>query len=303
MSDRPKEAKKFFLKHIVRKVFLEDWALKLTALVITFALWFGVTGLSTPTTKRITVPLNFNIASNAQIVNVPQQEVVIEISGDKTAIGQINRSELVASVDLTETQPGDRVVLLSPDTVFVPLPKGIKLVEIAPSRIGVNLESVQEKEIEVKTETIGDPAPGYEVYSMSPIPAKIRVRGPVSVIDQLDHVQTDTIDIAGKKDGFTAKQVTVSSSNAKVAVLNTVVDVFFRIGERRIERSFSIPIAGPPRKMATVVIFGPRTLISKARADGFKVELEKNENGDETPQLILPPELLDLVEIRKLIVK
>ena len=28
---------------------------------------------------------------------------------------------------------GDRVVLLSPDTVFVPLPKGIKLVEIAPS--------------------------------------------------------------------------------------------------------------------------------------------------------------------------
>lgn len=300
MSDKPKN---HFFKHIIRKIFFEDWALKLVALIVTFGLWFGVTGLSTPTTKRITVPLNFNIASNAQIVNVPQQDVVIEISGDKTAIGQINRSELVASVDLTESPTGDRVVLLSPESVFVPLPKGIKLVEIAPSRIGVNLESVEEKELEVKTETVGEPATGYEVYSMTALPAKIRVRGPVSVINLLDHVQTDPIDIAGKKDGFTAKQITVSSSNEKAAVLNTVVDVFFRIGEKRVERSFTIPVTGPPRKTVSFVIFGPRTLISKARADGFKIEITKNENGDDSPQLILPPELLDLVEIRKLTVK
>ena len=300
MTDRPK---KFFFKHIVRKIFLEDWALKLVALIITFALWFGVTGLSTPTTKRVTVPLNFNIASNAQIVNVPQQEVVIEISGDKTAIGQINRSELIVSVDLTDTPPGDKVVLLSPDTVFVPLPKGIRLIEIAPSRIGVNLESVEEKELEVKTETTGDPTLGYEVYSMTALPARVRVRGPVSVIDLLDHVQTAPVDITGKKDGFTAKQLTVTSPNAKAAVLNTVVDVFFRIGEKRIERSFSIPVAGTPRKTARFVIFGPRTLVSKARAEGFKVEITKNENGDDAPQLILPPELVEVAEIRKLTVK
>ena len=59
---------KLFAKHVVRKVFLEDWGLKLTALVITLALWFGVTGLSTPTTKRFTVPLNLSISSDAQIV-------------------------------------------------------------------------------------------------------------------------------------------------------------------------------------------------------------------------------------------
>ena len=42
-----------FLKHVARKVFLEDWTTKLVALAITLALWVGVTGLSTPTTRRI----------------------------------------------------------------------------------------------------------------------------------------------------------------------------------------------------------------------------------------------------------
>ena len=32
-------------KHVIKKLFLEDWALKLIALTITLGLWFGVTGL------------------------------------------------------------------------------------------------------------------------------------------------------------------------------------------------------------------------------------------------------------------
>src|SRR3982751_1063972 len=92
-------------KHLVRKVFLEDWALKVIALVITLGLWFGVTGLSTPTTKRLTIPLSLNVSSNAMITNTPQDEVDIEISGDKRKVEQLNRTELTAYIDLTDFQP------------------------------------------------------------------------------------------------------------------------------------------------------------------------------------------------------
>lgn len=292
--------RKLFAKHILRKIFLEDWALKLLALAITFALWLGVTGLSTPTTKRLTVPLNLNISSNAQIVNIPQQEVDIEISGDKAKISQINRSELVASVDLTDTPPGDRVVSLSPDNVFVALPQGIKLVEVAPSRIPVNLEAVEEKELEVRAETLGNVANGFEIYASSVLPPKIRVRGPASIMKMLEYVQTDKIKIAGKKEAFTATQVAVTSPNPKVAVLNTVVDVFFRIGEKRIERSFSLTVSGLPSKTASFVIYGPRTLLAKARAGDFKIEMYLDDNGEVVPRVIVPSELQDLVKIRKL---
>ncbi len=288
-------ARKLFAKHILRKLFLEDWALKLLALVITFALWFGVTGLSTPTTKRITVPLNFNISNNAEITSSPIQEVDIVISGDKRKIDQINKADLIASLDLTDVAPGDRVVSLTPENVYVQLPQGIKLTEVAPGRIAVSLEVVEEKDIEVKTITIGVTANGFEVYNTTVLPSKIRVRGPASVVKILEYVQTDKVELTGKKDDFTAKQVAVTSSNPKVSVLNTVVDVFVRIGETRIERTFSTPVNG---KIATFTIYGPKTLITKAKADAFKVEM----TGD-TPQLILPPELQDLAEIRKLAIK
>ncbi|MEO6655870.1 MAG: CdaR family protein [Pyrinomonadaceae bacterium] len=286
-----------FAKHVGRKIFLEDWAMKLTALVITFGLWFGVTGLSTPTTKRVTVPLNLSISNNTEVTNVPQLDVEIVISGDKRKIDQINKSELAATLDLTDVAPGDRVVSLSPENVYVALPQGIKLVEIQPSRIPVNLEAVEEKEIDVKVNAEGSPAAGFEVYNSTALPPKIRVRGPASFIRTLNFVETGVIDLAGRSSEFTAKQIPVSVANPKASVLNTVVDVYFRIGDKRVERSFSVPIF--PGKVANFTLYGPRTLLSKTRSDAFKIDLT-----DETaPQLALPADLQDLVEVRRLIVK
>ena len=273
--------------------------MKLLALVITLGLWFGVTGLSTPTTKRVTVPLNLNISSNAQIVNVPPTEVTIDISGDKRKLEQINRNELSASVDLTEMPSGDRLVLLSPDTVYVPLPQGMRLIEVVPRSIAVNLEAVEEKEIEVKVETSGNPAMGYEMYGdPTALPQKIRVRGPASVMRILESVKTEAIDLTGKKDSFIARQVAVSASDPQAAVLNTVVDVSVRIGEKRIERTFTTTVTGLTGKTATFTLYGPKTLLQKAKADEFKVEMVLNDNGEGVPQVVLPNELQDVFEKR-----
>ncbi len=294
--------RKLFFKHILRKIFLEDWAMKLIALLITLALWFGVTGLSTPTTKRIPVPLNLNIASNAQIVNVPPHEVTIEISGDKRKVEQINPSELAASLDLTDMPPGDSVVSLTPDNIKIngTLPQGIRLVEIVPRSIAVNLEAVEEKEINVQVETTGKPAAGYEIYYKSAIPPTIRVRGPASVVNKLEFIQTDQIDIDGKKDGFIIKQVAVSASDPKVAVLNTVVDVAFRIGEKRSEKTFVVPVTGAGEQKASVVLFGPRSLLAKVRPDQIRVEIVKGETGEDMPQALLPVELRGGVQVQSL---
>lgn len=290
---------KLVAKHLIRKIFFEDWALKLIALVITFGLWFGVTGLSTPTTKRLTVPLQLSIASNAQVTNVPQADVEIEISGDKRKIEQLSRGELTASVDLTESPTGDRVVLLTPETVYVPLPQGIKLVGVLPGRIGVNLESVMENDVEVRVVTAGRPAEGFEVYSSSPLPPRIVIRGPASVVKLIDHVEAGKVDISGKKDEFTARQVPVTSPDPKAAVLNTVVDIYFRIGEKRMERTFSLPVSGQSVRSANFTVYGPRSLLQKTKAEMLSVTIDAA--GE--PRVTLPPELQDLAEVRNLTIK
>ena len=218
----PKGLQKLFFKHIIRKIFLEDWAMKLIALVITLGLWLGVTGLSTPTTKRFTVPLIPNISNSSEITSALIQEVDIVVSGDKRKVDQINRSDLSATLDLTDVAPGDRVVSLTPDNVSVALPQGVKLVEVQPSRIAVKLEAVEEKEIEVRAPVEGEPAAGYEIYNTSILPPKIRVRGPESYLRTLDFIETDKIDISGQQTDFTARQIPVRVSNPKAAVLNTV---------------------------------------------------------------------------------
>jgi YbbR domain-containing protein len=291
-----------FTKHILRKLFLEDWAMKLVALAITLGLWLGVTGLGTRKKERFnSVPLTFRVSSDAEITNAPVQDVSLVLSGDSRRLDEVRQADLNVSVDLTGVTPADLIVTLEPQSVNVSgLPRGITLDEIQPLRIPVRLEAVEEKDVDVEPVTEGAPAAGYEVYSTMVLPPRIRVHGPKDFVDTLESIPTDKISLAGKKDDFVAKQIAVLVSNPKATVLATVVDVQFRIGEKRVERVFTAPIAGLPGKTATFTIYGPRTALQKLKPDAFKVEMLLNENGEEVPEIALPVEMQDVAEVRKI---
>jgi YbbR domain-containing protein len=295
-----KQQYKLYFKNILRKVFLEDWLMKVVALVITLALWIGVTGLSKPTQQRMSgIPLTLRFSNNTEVTNSPNQEVDIVISGDKRKIDQINKNDLIISLDLTDVQPGDRVIQLTPDNVSISLPNGIKLDEIQPRRIAIKLEAVEEKEIPVNAVTDGEVRDGLEIYSETVTPQKIRVRGPASFIKSLTSVTTDKIDLTNKSEDFTAKQVSVNISNPKATLLETVVDVTFRIGEKRVEKTFVVQAKNDPKRKVTVVLFGGRSLFDGVKAEDLQVEFVKNSAGEDTPQITLPASLQDKVEIRK----
>ena len=290
---------KFFFKHILHKVFLEDWLMKLVALAITLALWLGVTGLSTPTTQRLTdVPLSLRFSNNVEITNSPRQEVDLVVTGDKRKLAQINKNDLIVSMDISDVMPGDRVIRLTPETVAVSLPSGVRLDEIQPGGIAVRIEAVEEKEVDVRPDTYGSLAEGYEVYSETVTPKKVRVRGPAGFIRSLEFVPTERIDLTGRSSDFTARQVPIGVSNPKASVLTeTVVDVAFRIGEARIERVYSVPL-GEDGRRATVTLFGPRSLFDTIRPRDIQVDPIRNDNSNETPRVVLPPSLEGRVEIR-----
>jgi len=216
-------------------------------------------------------------------------------------MAQVNKNDLVVSLDLSDVQPGDRVLQLTPDSVSpLTLPTGIKLEEIQPSRIAVKIEAVEEKEIAVKAQTDGEPPDGFEVYSETVTPAKVRVRGPASFIKSLDFVSTDKIDLANHTSDFIARQIPISVSNPKATVLDTVADVTFRIGEKRIERVFAVPVVGSQGKKATVVLYGPKSLFDAVKPEDLHVLRSSLETGQETPQLEMPLALQGNVEVRRI---
>jgi YbbR domain-containing protein len=291
---------KLYFKNILRKVFLEDWLMKLVALVITFALWVGVTGLSQPAVQRMNgIPLALRYSENVDVTSTVE-ELNIVISGDKRNIDQIKKDDLIVSLDLTGVPAGDRVVQLTPDTISLPLPNGIRIDEITPRQITVKIEPLEIKEVPVNPVTSGQVAEGFEVYGQTVNPPKIHVRGPANLVRPLALVTTDKIDLTDKNADFTAQQVSINLSNsAKITPLESVVEVAFRIGERRVERSFSVPVKDDPKRKMNVVLYGGRSLFENVKPEDFSVEMVKDGAGTEKPTVILPSQLVERVEIRK----
>ncbi len=294
---------KTFGARLLHKVFLDDWLMKLVALIITLALWLGVTGLRSPTSRRFTsVPLNLRVANELEITNSPVTEVDLKITGDKSKIDQLNPRDLAVTVDLTDVQSGNRTVQIKPENVNIELPVGFKLEEIQPSKIAVELEKVIERDVPVKAETEGGVADNFEIYGAPTAPPTVRVRGPESFIKPLDSIPTEKINVEDRQEDFTTQQVSLNVVSPKVRLIDTtVVDVTFHIGEKRIEKIYLVPVKTETgSKTATVILYGARSLFETLHSENLKVELTKNEAGENSLKLILPAEMQDKVEIRKL---
>ena len=287
-----------FVTQILRKVFLEDWLTKLLALGITVALWVGVTGLSEAGSDRYKVPLVLRMADNAEATNQPTEQVEIRISGDKRRLGQIREGDLRVIVDLTAAAVGTHTIPLAPDTVTIPdLPTGIRLEDINPKKIVVRLEAIEEKDIEVRLATQGVVQQGSEIYSETIAPARIRVRGPALYLRGLTSVPTEKVDIANRNADFVARQVRIAPlSNENATPLESFVDVSFRIGEARVEKSFTIPIADSKRR-AQITLFGGGSLFDGISAKDFSATLAENAGE---PTVNLPGKLEGQVEIRRI---
>lgn len=294
-----KEQRKVFVSYWLKRIFIDDWLMKVVALIITLALWFGVTSTKAPKTTRLrNVTLNALISNDLEITNSPVQEVDLVVTGDKSKVEQLNPNDLIVSLDLSDIKEGDRTIQITPQNITVDLPTGVKVDEIQPDKIAIQLERVEEYEVPVKVETEGNLAEGYEVYKTTVIPEKVRVRGPSSFVKSLDFVSTEKIDLSGRKSDFTARQIPIIVSDSKVSVVNTAaVTVAFRIGKKRIERLFVVPYNTEHRSgRASVLLYGADIILENLSAEDISV-VENDEDSSKL-RVVLPEDIRSQVEIR-----
>jgi YbbR domain-containing protein len=288
----------------LRKIFVEDWSLKLLALAITLVLWVAVTGENKPVTIRTAVQLTFIRPNDLDISNDPPKSVDVLLTGSRSKLNSISLLNLVATVDVSANRAGERVVRLSTDRVRIELPEGVKIESFQPSTIPIRLEPRVERQLEVEVRLEGKPAEGYEVYGTQPLRTAVAVRGPSSHIDPLQKAPTETISVEGKKASFTASHVAIDIPDHKVDVVDAIVDVAIEIGERRVEKSFSVRTtsgAGVQRGVATVTLSGPESVIAQLRQEDVKLVLDLSHSGATTPRLELPSAIqnqIKLVSIR-----
>jgi YbbR domain-containing protein len=289
----------------LRVIFIEDWGLKLLALVISLALWYGVTGQRKPTTIRVPrVPLNFRLPNDTEISNEPRTEVEITLTGNKRALDAINVRDLVANVDVSDFKPGERTVLLTPERVTMGLPDGVRYGDIQPNNVLLRLEPRLDRELEVEVRHSGNLPEGYALRGITVSPDKVKVRGPASHLNVLQKAPTEMISLDGRKESFTLPQVEIEIADRKIDLIEGAVSVTFEIGEDRVEKSFTgVQVSASDGtqmrpETVSVTVYGERSAINQLSAENIKLVLDIAQDGSFAPRLELPAELKDRVELR-----
>ena len=288
------------IERAFRKIFIEDWSLKLLALAITLVLWLAVTGQNEPVTIRTSVLLNFIRPDSLDIGNDPPRSVDVLLTASRHKLDRLSLPDLVATVDLSDQHAGERVLRLS-DKAQMELPDGVKINAFQPSAIPIRLEPIVERPLEIEPQLEGKPAEGYEVYSFHPDKRSVTVRGPINHVNALQKAPTETISIGGRKESFTAPNVAIDILDPKVDLLDPVVTVEIELGERRTEKTFAgIPLTGArstqPRT-TTVTLFGPASLLAELRPEDIRIVVDSVGNNV-APRLELPPSFQGRIILR-----
>ena len=207
----------------IRKIFdrlAENWLAK----VISFALAIVLVQLykgSLLEKKYFYAPLVIeNSGDLVPAVNIPRL-VKVSVWGDSTVIAPIMEEHITAYMDLS--------AISSPGEYRIPIQAKLKglasnisdfEVEVEPSDITLTLEESLSKRVNVRLNLGGVPAENYEVYDRDVDPATVEIKGPHSVVSQIEEMLTNSVQIDNRKTGFSG-YVEVFASNPLVSVIGT----------------------------------------------------------------------------------
>ena len=289
------------VEKLLRRIFIEDWSLKLLSLAIALVLWLVVTGQNQPVTAHVNVQLNFIRPPALEISNDPPRTVDVMLTGSRNKLDDLTTLDLVATVDISDQRAGERVLRLA-DKAQIALPQGVKVDGFQPSAVPVRLEPIIERQVPIEPKLEGQPADGYEVYGAVPNKSSVTLRGPESRINALQKVPTESVFIAGHKESFVATNVAIDVPDPKVDLIDPMVNVAVEIGERRVEKSFSgVPASARDGQRAepasgSVTLLGPASMLNTLKPDEVKIVVDETTG----PRIELPPALNGKVSLKSI---
>ena len=157
----------------------QDWRMKLLALGLA-VLILGAVAFSQnpPTTRSITVGLNYMPPPRNVVLINPPSRVAVTFNGLADAIALVTPSNLTAVVDTSGIRPGNPVMLKVRASTSV---QGVNIQTIPP--IAVNVDTMQTQEVRVQVPTVT--AAGWQVLKADALcpaaPCIVHFTGPVSL--------------------------------------------------------------------------------------------------------------------------
>ena len=168
--------------------------LKFLSICIAALLWLVVAG-DRVVERALSAPIEFqNLPQGLEIVGEPPEDVDVRLRGPSGTLARLGPGDLSAVIDLRNARPGRRLFHLTASQVRVPY--GVDVVQVGPATLPISFENSAIRIVQVRPSLDGQPAAGYEVASVTSVPATVEVVGPEGSLRGLDEAMTEPVSIA-----------------------------------------------------------------------------------------------------------
>lgn|GEM_PF-1066087 len=224
----PWQAVRYILRHYV----LENIGLKILSVFIGFSMWFLISS-EQQIEKIIEVPVEIvNKPAYLDIANDYTKSVILQIMARQDEQETVYK----ARIDLSEAHEGENVINLTDENFDAP--PAITIESIRPSTISILLETRVNKTVPVSVQYTGIPADNFEVMGTRSSPETVSITGPVSHVNSVSEVYTQTLDISNRNQTV-EKMVSLIMENPFLNIqFKDKVRAVVQIQEKRVGRQF-----------------------------------------------------------------
>jgi len=260
----------------------ENLTLKIFSLAVAIMLFLFVS-VESATPVDVDFRIEYRTADDIVVVGHPPDKLHTTLQGPWATFRSFDINELKAVViDLTTAGPG--TMRYSLDATAVDAPGGMNIVAITPSEIEITLDRKVERQFLVQVDLIGRPALGYVLESDETTPRRVRVTGPASLMQSIDHIFTRPLDIEGKQESFTT-DLDLSPPRPPLLLRDKQVSVAVQIAEEFLTRAIdNVPVHLPGAPSGTratpdkvsLKVTGPRSLVDALDVKSLEPYVECN---------------------------
>ncbi len=167
-------------------------SLQILSLLMALILWVYVTNEQNPLDERLfNVSLQGRGMPDGYLVTGLPSTVNVRAQGSRGQLTTLSPGDFQAVVDLSAITPGENDL-----PVNVNSPPGIRVIQLSPSRVRVQVDRIVEKEVPVEVTIRGEPAAGYSVMAATVDPPLVHLKGPERLVNPISRV-TVPIDVQG----------------------------------------------------------------------------------------------------------
>lgn len=207
----------------MKKKMENNLSLKLLSLAIAILVWLLVVNVNNPISTRSFTISDVELLNEAYIdadgkmcmQDEQQVPIRVTIKAQRKILDRLSMSDIRAVADLQQA------VSLNTDPVMVPITVtcgriSADNIEVTPQNLSLHLEEKDTKEFVVNVTTNNTkPDRGYEIGSLTSNPEKIKITGPMSLINKIDKVNA-SIDVDGAiEDVVQEKDVKIIDKNGE----------------------------------------------------------------------------------------